>query len=363
MIEIFTLVTGFFALLSILIKIRLTTKVKFFWFVIFLIIIFDGLRWEMGTDWASYYAHFSVVKDFNQPGFDLGFIWYTRLIRNITDNYSIYLFITTAIIYIGIFYVIFKITNRSLLALFYLIGTIPWYSGSLRQMLACVFFCFALKAVIDRKPISFVLLIILGLFFHPTMIVFLPIYWLYGLTSGSFLFLFLFLSLLSIFSDKLLYVLNKIMKVFFLNRDFTIRLGGRSQFSNPILGFARKLYTLSGYLFFSNIVLSMRNKYDSDNKKIKFFLFLSSLSLIFYYIGTYRIMYVSSRLDIYTGIISASVLIGLLDTSLKRRSTRIFLFLFVCSLVFVFYYRLLWLDLFHPYSSIFYNFNLNRVLH
>ena len=95
MIESFTLVTGFFAFISILSKTPLTTRVKLSWVIISLLIIFDGLRWEMGTDWEAYYSHFSVVKYQSRSNFELGFIWYPRLIRNITGNYSIYLFITT----------------------------------------------------------------------------------------------------------------------------------------------------------------------------------------------------------------------------------------------------------------------------
>lgn len=58
-----------------------------------------------------------------------------------------------------------------------------------------------------------------------------------------------------------------------------------------------------------------------------------------------------------------SVLIGLLDKSFNTKGNRLFLFFFVASLVGVFYYRLEFMDLFHPYSSIFYNYDLHRDLY
>lgn len=360
MIEFFTIISGFIALLSVMTKVKRSELI--FWSFILSLILFDGLRWEMGTDWGNYYKHFSVANVYIQPGFELGFIIYAYLIRSFTDNYSIYLFITTAFIYIGIFHTVFKMTNHSFLSLFFLTGHLPWYSGSLRQMMACVFFTLALKASMEKKLIKFLVLVTIGTTFHTTMIVFFPIYWLYGLPWTVLVGIFAVLTVLSVFSRNLIYVLDEILSYVSFKRSYMERLGGTLELSNPLLGFMRKISTITGLISFSLMAKTSRRMDKLQWEKVKFTAWLASLSLIFYYIGTYHITHVSSRLDIYTSIISTAVLIGLLDKSFKTFGNRMVLYFFVVLLVGVFYSRLLRLDLFHPYSSIFYNYDLNRKL-
>jgi len=147
------------------------------------------------------------------------------------------------------------------------------------------------------------------------------------------------------------------------DRGYGARLGGMLETSNPILGFLRKFITLSGLLYFSYVAYIAHNLHKDQWNKIKFTLFLSCLSVIFYYIGTFHISNVSSRLNIYTSIISTAILVGLLDKSLQKKSNRILLYFFVVALQVVLYSKLNLMSLFHPYSSIFYNYELNRVLY
>jgi hypothetical protein len=362
MIESFTLFGGLLALLSIFMEVRHKNIV--FWVFTLSLIVFDGLRWQMGTDWISYSEYFEAATDVNlYAGFELGFRIYTTLIRNITDNYSIYLLITTAIIYIGIFYTVFRIANYSFISLFFLAGTIPWYSGSLRQMMASVFFCLALKASIEKKFIHFVLFIMGGLMFHTTIIVFIPMYWLYGMSLSVFFVLSIVMAVLSVFSRSLIFTLDTLANLVYFSKDFTSRIGGTLESSNPLLGFGRKFFTIVGLWGFSFMAKTSPKMDWMLWQKIKFVLSLASLSIILYYIGTYHIDFVSSRLDIYVSILSTAVLIGLLEKSFTNRGDKLLLFLFVVVLVGIFYARLEFMDLFHPYSSLFYNFNLNRELY
>jgi EpsG family len=362
MIESFTIFGGLLALLSIFREVKHKNIV--FWVFTLSLIVFDGLRWQMGTDWFSYSEYFKVAEDVNMyGGFELGFRVYTTLIRNFTDNYSIYLLITTAIIYIGIFYTVFRMTNYSFISLFYLAGTIPWYSGSLRQMMASVFFVLALKATIEKNFIRFVLLMLGGLMFHTTLLVFFPMYFLYGMQLGYLVLVFIFLTVLAVFSRSLIYALDWLASLISYSKDFVSRLGGTLEFSNPLLGFSRKFLTIGGLWGFSFMATTSPRMDWLLWQKIKFVLSLSSLSLIFYYIGTYHIDFVSSRLDIYASILSTSVLIGLLEKSFTNRGNKLLLYLFVVALLSVFYARLEFMDLFHPYSSLFYNYNLNRALY
>ncbi len=363
MIESFTIISGIIALISILNNWDIKRKKSFFWAFIFILIIFDGLRWQMGTDWFSYYNYFQIANNYFSPRFEPGFMLYTRLIRSFTENYSVYLLITTSAIYIGIFYTVFKITKFSLLSLFFLTGTIPWYSGSLRQLMASIFFTIALKAVIERKLKYYIILMLLGITFHVTNLAFLPMYWLYGMTTSMFLTIFVSLfAILSLMELKYSYF-DILIHIFDPGKSIENRIGGTLAESHPAFGLLRKVLTLIGYIYFWNRSKLFSNKDKPDQAKVKFFLYMTSFSVAFYIIGTYYISLFSSRLDIYTGIICASVLTGLLETSFKSKQTRVLLFVFVLILVIIFYSRLQMMDLFHPYSSIFYNINYHRALY
>lgn len=360
MIETFTIIFGFVAFISTLKEIK--NKYFIFWSLTLLLIFFDGLRWEVGVDWLTYHKIFMTADIYKFQGFEPGYLFYQSIIRKFTDNYSVFLLITTAFIYLTIYYTVFKITNYSFISLFYLTATIPWYSGSLRNMIAVSFFTLAIKAIFDKKMLKFLFFIITGILFHTSLIAFLPIYWLYNFSVILYLLIFIALSVGSIYSSYLIETLDQIVKFYGYNRSYSRYVGGNILQSNPLLGFTRKLITITGLLFFTFLATKFKNKEIIPWEKIKFIFFISSLSIIFYYIGTYQISNVSSRLDIYAGIISTSILIGFIDKLYSKRSNRFFLFLFVTFLVCVFYYRLEHMSLFHPYSSIFYNFDYKRNL-
>ncbi len=361
MIESFTIFSGVVALLSLIKEIN--HKLILFWLIILPMALLDGLRWEMGTDWIGYYGYFIGDNPSLRKIFDPGFVLFTDFIKFFTDNYSVYLLSISLITFVGIFYGVFLITGKNFLAIFYLVGTLPWYMGSLRQMIACVFFVWALKAIVDREPLKYIVLMIIGISFHATLMVFLLTYIIFGISTISYILLYLAILIVIPFTANLMYILQIITNFYGLKRDFLEFIGGAQENANPILGFTRKILTISGLFIFS-IIAGSSNQIDYYKwQKIKFFLALSSLSIVFYYIGTYHILHVASRVDLYVSLIATSILIGLIDSSISIKTNRFVFYLFVLSLVVVFYSRLLWMDLFHPYSSIFYNYDLHRELH
>jgi hypothetical protein len=360
MIETFIIIFGFIAFISTLKEIK--SKNFIFWLFTILLIFFDGLRWEMGVDWLTYHKFFMTADVYKFQGFEPGYVLYQSTIRKFTDNYSIFLFITTAGIYLAIYYTVFKITNGSFISLFYLTSTIPWYSGSIRNMIAVAFFTLAIKAIFDKKIIKYFIFIISAVMFHTSAIIFLPMYFIYGISSPILIILFFGIFCLSFFSIYVVDFIENLSSLYGFEKSFKHHLGSSVEKSEPILGFIRKLINVSGLIFFYHILSRYKNLTKDWQHRIKFLLFLSSLSIIFYIIGTFYIKNVSSRMDIYTGILCTSILIGYFDSFLKLRKNRIILFLFVIFLAGIFYYRLEYFDLFHPYSSIFYNYDLNRKL-
>ena len=378
MIETFTILGGAIALLSIF---KNGSARKFFWPFVLLLVVFDGLRWEMGVDWVTHYDWFYMpaggtrpwadgpgLGDWTDigskllPGVEIGFNQYVVLMRELTDNYSVFLFITTAIFYIGIFHTVFVMTDRSLFPMFYLAGTLPWYSGSLRQLIAVMFFTFALKATIDRKLIRFLVLITSAVLFHTTAVVFVPMYFLYGVSTAFYLVIFGALFVVAAFAPTLVPILDMVVNFLGQGRSFAGRLNPPIEDSSPFLGFARKVLTVACFMGFSGAVGRSKKIDGKQWNDVRFTLMLVGLSIIFYYIGTYHINYVSSRMNIYSVILSGAVLIGLLDRGFTSKRSKLLLFVFVVFLLGVFYSRLQFMDLFHPYSSLFYNYDLIRGL-
>lgn len=356
MIEIFTL------LISILVFYNIFNEKKInkilLVFIIFIFIIFDGLRWETGTDWENYKYSFDNALDINF-NFEIGYSFYIYLFRNITDNYSIFLLSTSLLFYSIIFYKIFIFSNKSFFSIFFLIGTLPWYSGAIRQMISLIFFLFAIDYCIKRNYLKFITFVFIGITFHTLMFLNIFMYLIFDLSILSFIVIFFFILLILFTFKTYIIQLQLILDILRPEKSYDKYLSGGSSSSginNFILGISRKIYT-----YF--ILFIFDKKYKKNNSVFNFFFYLSLFSILSYIIGIYLIAGFSSRADIYYGIISTSILIGLIENKIKSKFNKILFFIFIFSLLIINYYRLEYLDLFQPYKSIFYNQNYFRDLY
>lgn len=150
-------------------------KYKFvFAFICFALLVFqDGFRWETGTDWEPYYNFFEELTISTQPEeseFDLGYIIFTYIIRTITDNYTVFLTVFALLFYSSFFYFIFKASDYPFtsLLIFYM-GTV-YYMGMNRQFMAMMFYAIGLIGLINGRKIYFIAALILGAFFHKTIL-------------------------------------------------------------------------------------------------------------------------------------------------------------------------------------------------
>lgn len=358
MIEIFTIISGIFLPFSFFSSKFKKNELTIVLILIFGIIFFDGLRWEMGTDWYNYLNNFQKINIRWTPGFEFGYQYYTQFISLFTENYSVYLFITSFLFYVGIFYNSYKISGNSFITIFLLFATITWYSGGQRQMLACAIFLFSLKYIINRKLTLFLIFSFLGLSFHLTFIVLIPFYFIYGMSNRMFYLIILFLIFLSLFIYPIIEQFANFFNFFNPGKDLTQRFDGGLE-TSVIFGFGRKIVTLIPVIYFYHIKSDIKN-----DLKIRFFYHLSLFSLFIYFLGFNYIGLLASRLDIYFGIISLAIFFGLIQSKLKVKQNKNLLIIFCFFLAILHYSRLAdWgMSLYHPYSSIFYNYNLNRIL-
>ncbi|MDC3106261.1 EpsG family protein [Gammaproteobacteria bacterium] len=329
---------------------------KSFLFIILLLLIIgaDGLRWEMGVDWLSYKKMFETNL---MPGIEFGFRYYVLLLSSLTDNYSVFIFITSVIIYLGNLGVLYYST-RSLLAVSFVLSILPWYAGSMRQFLAASFFALALHFLLKKEKLKFLAWTFLASSFHITAFLLIGILFLYGLHPVYILIILLLSFPLTITLFGYLGALGSLLEIVFASeKDFARRLVVTGDV-NPLLGALRKVYSFS-----LPCVLLISNKRLWSDKKVIFLGSVSLFTFLIYLIGVNYMQILAGRMDYYFSVLIFSFFIGFIDGQLKSSFNKLLLLVFVISLSAVSISRLTEFPLFYPYSSVFYNIDLDRELY
>ena len=147
--------------------------------VLIVVFLLSMLRWENGTDWKNYYDYFNLVAIDPDYGFmEIGFTWLCY-IDSIFMNYTFHLGVVALLCIIP---VAKRIKEYSPFPLFSLL---IWFSVSfahmfpVRQTIAISLFVFSWKYVHERRLFPFICLIILAATFHLTVLIALPIYFLW----------------------------------------------------------------------------------------------------------------------------------------------------------------------------------------
>ncbi|MNG76595.1 hypothetical protein D3C87_910940 [compost metagenome] len=218
--------------------------------VLFLISL-SSMRWEVGPDWESYFSFYQDIEaytsgnlmkaNFMEKGYTLMNIWFS----NMGFSYSGFLFVL-AVITIGLkARVIFE--NKEIL----LISLLLYYSyyladiASIRQFTAVSITTFSTVFIRRKKPIIFVLLVLLACSLHISCIVFLLAYWLYNIRiDAKILYLMLCGALILGIINIANIAINTMIAVFGNGATIAIKLlnyqeqGLESGISNPYISFA-----------------------------------------------------------------------------------------------------------------------------
>lgn len=139
------------------------------WLIAVLVI---GLRWETGTDWYPYLGFFQDSVRWQDVmemwSIEKGYGILNWLVRNITDNYSVFLFVHAMVFY-GLLLIGFsKITKYPQTAFMFYFGSNLGIVGSNRQLLALAIIVFSLPYIFNKRIKSYILAVILAFSFHST---------------------------------------------------------------------------------------------------------------------------------------------------------------------------------------------------
>lgn len=141
---------------------------------------------EVGTDTGSYIYYFDKIQTFSdaiatsKTHGEAGFWFLNYLGHQISDNYFI-IFTFSAMIISACYFYCIKYFNLKTLSLFTLLFVGPYYFqlNGTRQAIAIAIFAVSIIFIIRKQPFHYVVSILLGFLFHKSIIICLPIYYLF----------------------------------------------------------------------------------------------------------------------------------------------------------------------------------------
>lgn len=203
-------ILGILAVLEVL-RISIKGSPKFYvysyWTFIGLFLILSAFRWEVGTDWDSYYIYFNLIKSdgFNAAYLEPGFTFLTLVNGKIGGYFTQMCFVAL----LSIVPVALKLNRLSPYPLFTLF---IWYSVNfahifaVRQSIAISFFVLSWPYIQKKEFWKYLMIMLLAFLFHYSSIIALPAYWLWNMKLGNrrFVVIMVFVAVLSLFASNLI---------------------------------------------------------------------------------------------------------------------------------------------------------------
>lgn len=141
-----------------------------------------SLRWKTGTDWENYYDAFFYFSEVYQNLFEPGFVLLISCVRSLTTKYTVFLTVLSFLCLVPKFTFFIRYHKECIFTILLLFFC--YYFGDIfavRQNLAISITLFSTIFIIERKPLLFVLTVIIASTFHFTTILYLCAYFIYWL--------------------------------------------------------------------------------------------------------------------------------------------------------------------------------------
>lgn len=155
------------------------------------LLLFMGLRGNnVGLDMVNYkeffrkingdYGTLTLYQMLTNGGFEKGFVIYTILMSWITNSFGVYIFITTFLSLIGIYFFVRDNSKNYFLSVFIFItfGFFINVITILRQAMAISILLYSVKYIKEKRIFPFIFCVIFAAFFHKTALIFIITYFL-----------------------------------------------------------------------------------------------------------------------------------------------------------------------------------------
>ncbi|MGL5356407.1 MAG: EpsG family protein [Cetobacterium sp.] len=296
--------------------------------LIMILIILSGIRYSTGTDYFNYLDYYNKIQQgIKLKNVEIGYVWLNKIIQALNLQYN-FILLVCSMIYIYLIYMKIREQDKNFrwLSIFLFLSNFNMYFYSLsivRQSVAIGIFIYSIKYIINKNLKKYCLLIILGSFFHKSIIILLPIYFLYKIKNKLFFKLGMLVIFIAIiffdFFIKSKIILN-VGDIFINNFSYYLSKFENNKISYPGI-MIRSLYLLILY-FVSNILKKEKEKIIFKLYVIS--IFLKLMTAFGYGLAVYRIV---PYFDIFT-IFIIPILIN--KISIKN----IFKKIIICMLIF-----------------------------
>ena len=138
----------------------------------------SAFRYYVGTDYGSYQRAFFTISQGGTTGMERLYVWINQLIFKLGGGYEWVFIVTSAIVLIPTFLHIFDYSPYPIMSILLLFGTTYYFAAfnGVRQLMASAILMYSLRYVEQKRPIPFVILVIVATGFHQTSILFSFIY-------------------------------------------------------------------------------------------------------------------------------------------------------------------------------------------
>lgn len=338
---------------SIFIKHNKSYAKLLFYFLIILLILHDGLRWEVGTDWFSYYDFYKNCLN-SEYNFEIGYVWFNKLIYSFTGgNYTIFLLIHAFFVYFSFQQLFKNYSVYPILSLLILYSSILPYLGMNRQLIAIAICLFSVKFIIERKFWSWLILILLAISFHASAIMFIVSYFLNRKLSVKTVVIFSILALIVAMSG----VVNLLPLDFFNNFGSHIADRGETYMNmdqsyvsttmNTFLGIAKRGIWIV-------LLLIVRDRFNDNIYYNLFFNILFAGFIMYMLFSGTVLQFVVGRGLLYFSLFETIMIPFVLKAFDRSYQFLIFIFI-ICLCWYTIYSGLAYYDkeVFYPYTSVF----------
>jgi hypothetical protein len=345
----------------------LPVKKIIIFFLIMMLTLFRGLRWNTGTDWHQFYnvfcdANWGDIFTFSRTGgevtLEYGYVFLNVLIKKLGGNYTVFLLITNFIILYS-YYKMSIFANKRYPVILFALFVCFFQFFPVRQHLAAAILLFSLPYIINKKFLPFIFIVFIASTIHIASIFFVILFFFSKYKIPIWGLYLLYLITIFINSNSLMQsVLTYSAGLFSINisaKMLHYQLTTTKQVAlenDPVLYYA-------AMLFFLTLFGKIRDNAKDEESKSGINLFLNAWFLCRIISSIFADMYVFARMADYFRF-AFPVLIAILATKLLQKYKRsASVHICVCGFLIIFmYYKLYtWLNfypvLMFPYNSIF----------
>lgn len=359
------LILSFLAVVSFLelAKFRINGNPHFckatYWGIIVIIIFLSTFRWENGTDWKPYYDYFTLAGLFPENGYmEPGYTWLCYINYQLTGSYIFHLGV------MALLCILPAAKRNRQYSPFPFFSLFIWFCVSfahmfpVRQTIAISLFVFSWKYIQEKKIIPYICIIVLAATFHLTVLIALPIYFLWHkyIPAKIYICIIGITALLSVLSSNIfsniLYSLGGTLIETKLNEYLDNADSTFGSAYSPIQTLVRGCINRSFYFIFPLILL--------NSKRTEIPILNGMFNMYFYsfliFIAVTPLSVALGRLTVYTDMSQLFLLPYVFNLKMNRGSKFILIGIVISYLTIrfngiVFNYR----DLYIPYHCVLFN--------